>query len=166
MILGEDKVVQPSKDDETAKQRAKERATKEYEQLRLKCPHGRVFLIAEKSADIEWKALENIREVRIVDTVLRPEQSATEHFDYLLTETLDPHYQWLRFVIEVNPDESTYQRFEYIVPTHHGPGMDDRYSPTYRVVAEQRTVTGPRRLESGDEGWLIPRGHDAQPKMQ
>ncbi len=168
VILGEDKVVQPSKDEETAKQRAKERATKEYEQLRLKCLHGQVFLISEKSADIEWKALENIRELRNVDTVLRPEQTVSEHFDYLLTETLDPHYQWLRFVIEVNPDESTYQRFEYIVPTRQGPEMDvdNRYRPTYKVVKETSTVTGHRRLESSDEGWLIPRGHDAQPKMQ
>jgi hypothetical protein len=132
-----------------------------------KPPPGQLFLISEKSKDITWSHLDRVKDIRPLQFILRPNQSASEHFHYILTENLEPHYGWLRFVIKVNPGEITSQRFEFIIPTGDTPRNSfwNAHPVSYLPPASRPGIDEISNPES-PVGFLIPRGQEPSPKNE
>jgi hypothetical protein len=66
------------------------------------CPHGMLFAITDESPDITWSAIVDACQTFKPQQMLKPHQSATQQFTYLLTELpLQHNRQWLKFKIGV-----------------------------------------------------------------
>lgn len=80
------------------------------------CPHGRVFAIGANSPDVKWQAIENATQTLDRQQLLRPQQSATHHFTFLLTEyPMQHNRQWIRFRITVDQELGERQEYALLV---------------------------------------------------
>lgn len=69
------------------------------------CPHGRLIALSADSPDIQWEAVQKAQQVLSAELVMRPNQSASHGFNFLLTEyPLQHDRQWLRFRVSITYD--------------------------------------------------------------
>ena len=111
------------------------------------CPHGILLAIAEGTEDLKWSPIERATQSLSQPQILRPKQSASHAFTYLLTEYPEQHHrQWLRFRITVKcrseeSDEAPYvQQYELFMSGLPLPrGQDSICAP---VECSTTTVEG------------------------
>jgi hypothetical protein len=108
----------PSSDDT---EEARALATKEVEMHRERCPHGRAFLIAKDSKHVRWEKVPDLAQLQLTNVTLRPRESASHVFNYLITDAQTLHYNWFLFEITINDELDPEHRIEFILPGAHSP---------------------------------------------
>jgi hypothetical protein len=111
--------------------RRRQEATLQFAELRLECPHGQLFSVSDQSKDVHWTLVGKLSETKRPLITLRPNQSVSEQFNYVLTQSLQLHQSWYRLSITATLEDNSSQRFAFIVPTRQPKVVTYRGTTSY-----------------------------------